>query len=142
MCQLVSVLNLRYESRYISSTLGLPLLLYNKILFFLRSSPTYISHSPHTSSLFHSSLPQLSLTPGSLNTFFIHSTTNIDYNMASKHPRKDPVPDRNKRVKITDEMIGESLRKPRFMPPYFPHEPLDPNLYVGRTYVILLMPVS
>lgn len=113
-----------------SPTFHLPL--YNKILFSLHSPPTYISHSSHVfllPFLTPSTLPR----PTSLN--FIHSTTNINYNinynMASKHPRKEPVPDRNKRVKITDEMIGESLRKPRFMPPYFPHEPLDPNLYAG-----------
>lgn len=62
--------------------------------------------------------------------------------MASKHPRKDKVPDRNKRVKITEDMIGESLRKPRFMPPYFEHEPLDPKLYAGGNYVTLLLSIS
>lgn len=51
--------------------------------------------------------------------------------MAFKHPRKNQVIDRNKRVKISDDMIAESLKKPRFMPPYFEHDALDPNLYAG-----------
>jgi hypothetical protein len=51
--------------------------------------------------------------------------------MASKQPRKDGVLDCNKRVKITDVMIAESLKNPRFMPPYFELDPLDPNLYAG-----------
>ncbi|QGA12748.1 hypothetical protein EYB26_000393 [Talaromyces marneffei] len=52
--------------------------------------------------------------------------------MASKHPRKDRVLDLNKRVKITDDMIVRPLKEPRFMPPYFGHEPLNPDLYAGE----------
>jgi hypothetical protein len=51
--------------------------------------------------------------------------------MAPKQPRKNQVLDRNKRVKITDDMIVHPLKQPRYMPPYFEHEPLNPTLYAG-----------
>lgn len=39
--------------------------------------------------------------------------------------------DRDKGVRITDEMISRVVKEPRHMAPYFPHEPLNPTLYAG-----------
>lgn len=85
----------------------------------------------YTSSPFHSSLLPLSISHFSYLLRLNYLFNNTNYNMASKHTLKDPVINRNKRVKISDDMIVESLKKPRFMPPYFEHDALDPNLYAG-----------
>ncbi|OKL63392.1 hypothetical protein UA08_01519 [Talaromyces atroroseus] len=55
-----------------------------------------------------------------------------------KRSRKDKVIDRDKRVKITNDMIFRPVKEPRYMPPYFAHEPLNPSLYAGEMAMSIL----
>lgn len=106
------------------------------MLHYLHSSSLYIFLFPFLTPLTLHHLRSLTclleLKYSFSNVNYVPTTPTItDYNMASNRSRKDRVIDRNKRVKISDDMIAESLKKPRFMPPYFEHDALDPNLYAG-----------